>query len=390
MPRYRPVVATLTLAGLRVSELCALNCEHVDLARRELRVLDAKTPAGVRRVDIHDDLQDELAAYKAARGATWQPGEPAFLNARGKRWTRNAIAQHVIPPALEEANRQRAKAGLPAIRERGHAAHAALHLHRVAVRRRRRPGVRRRPGRARGRDDDQPHLPLRAAAAPARRDRASPAARDARVCRGRRATGTLADSRGRALSRQARPPRCSSVSWNTVEVSDAPARPSARVGRKRARVKTTGPLSSARGRRLITSRHSRRPRRPPRRWITWPRKAIARLGPAGDARDRRSRCRRMSPGSCMTRCHPDGPPSSREPSRARVDKSSMWRPRSSAEKAGKGRRHRFGSECTPRSSSQEAPVCRPFVDGETRTRTGDTTIFSRVLYQLSYLAPAQG
>jgi integrase len=117
MPRYRAVVATLTLAGLRVSEFCALNCEHVDLARRELRVLDAKTPAGVRRVDIHDDLQEELAAYKAARGETWQPGAPAFLNARGRRWTRNAIAQHVIPPALEEANRRREKAGLPAIRE---------------------------------------------------------------------------------------------------------------------------------------------------------------------------------------------------------------------------------------------------------------------------------
>ena len=71
----------------------------------------------MRRVDIHDDLQDELAAYKAARGATWQPGKPAFLNARGKRWTRNAVAQHVVPPALEEANRQRAKAGLPAIRD---------------------------------------------------------------------------------------------------------------------------------------------------------------------------------------------------------------------------------------------------------------------------------
>jgi len=66
MPRYRAVVATLTLAGLRVSELCALNCEHVDLGRRELRVLDAKTPAGVRRVDIHDDLREELAAYKRA------------------------------------------------------------------------------------------------------------------------------------------------------------------------------------------------------------------------------------------------------------------------------------------------------------------------------------
>jgi Phage integrase family len=80
-------------------------------------VLDAKTPAGVRHVDIHDDLQEELAAHKAARGAAWQPREPAFVNARGKRWTRNAIAQHVIPPALEEANRQRTKAGLPEIRE---------------------------------------------------------------------------------------------------------------------------------------------------------------------------------------------------------------------------------------------------------------------------------
>jgi hypothetical protein len=39
------------------------------------------------------------------------------VNARGKRWTRNAIAQHVITPALDEANCQRAEAGLPAIRE---------------------------------------------------------------------------------------------------------------------------------------------------------------------------------------------------------------------------------------------------------------------------------
>jgi hypothetical protein len=83
----------------------SLNCEHVDFARRELRVLDAKTPAGGRRVDIHDDLQNELAAYKAARSSTWQPGTPAFLNAPSKRWTRSAIAQHVLPPALKEANR---------------------------------------------------------------------------------------------------------------------------------------------------------------------------------------------------------------------------------------------------------------------------------------------
>ena len=33
-------------------------------------------------------------------------------------------------------------------------------------------------------------------------------------------------------------------------------------------------------------------------------------------------------------------------------------------------------------------ILQAFMSGETRTRTGDTTIFSRVLYQLSYLASA--
>jgi hypothetical protein len=36
--------------------------------------------------------------------------------------------------------------------------------------------------------------------------------------------------------------------------------------------------------------------------------------------------------------------------------------------------------------AQKPAHLQPFADGETRTRTGDTTIFSRVLYQLSYLA----
>ena len=40
----------------------------------------------------------------------------------------------------------------------------------------------------------------------------------------------------------------------------------------------------------------------------------------------------------------------------------------------------------PSPNKQKGPVSRAFRSGETRTRTGDTTIFSRVLYQLSYLA----
>jgi hypothetical protein len=40
----------------------------------------------------------------------------------------------------------------------------------------------------------------------------------------------------------------------------------------------------------------------------------------------------------------------------------------------------------PSRNKQKGPATRAFRSGETRTRTGDTTIFSRVLYQLSYLA----
>jgi hypothetical protein len=40
---------------------------------------------------------------------------------------------------------------------------------------------------------------------------------------------------------------------------------------------------------------------------------------------------------------------------------------------------------TPQTTETPVSIGRSG-DGETRTRTGDTTIFSRVLYQLSYLA----
>lgn len=123
-PHRRPADAALLTGrrhpdARRVTRQRAVRAQLRARRPRPARAARARrqTPAGVRRVDTHDDLQEELAAYKAARSETWKPEEPALLNARGKRWTRNAIAQHVIPPALEEANRQRARTGLPAIRD---------------------------------------------------------------------------------------------------------------------------------------------------------------------------------------------------------------------------------------------------------------------------------
>ncbi len=40
----------------------------------------------------------------------------------------------------------------------------------------------------------------------------------------------------------------------------------------------------------------------------------------------------------------------------------------------------------PREKGKRLAARGEAKDGETRNRTGDTTIFSRVLYQLSYLA----
>jgi len=93
VPLRRGIVATLTLAGLRVGELCALNCAHVDLL-------------------------DELSAYKQALGEDWQPTNPAFPNHRGGGQDRHAIARNVIAPAVTRADELRVEQGLPPIAQR--------------------------------------------------------------------------------------------------------------------------------------------------------------------------------------------------------------------------------------------------------------------------------
>jgi integrase len=62
----RPLLATLTFAGLRISEALALRWADVNLAGGRLRVSDAKTDAGVRWVPILPALRDELLARKAS------------------------------------------------------------------------------------------------------------------------------------------------------------------------------------------------------------------------------------------------------------------------------------------------------------------------------------
>jgi integrase len=90
----RAMLATLTFAGLRISELVALDWADVDLAAGRLRVRQSKTDAGVRHVDLLPVLAGELRALKAARLP--RPAEPVFPNAAGVRFNRKRIGTRVL------------------------------------------------------------------------------------------------------------------------------------------------------------------------------------------------------------------------------------------------------------------------------------------------------
>ena len=84
------MLATMVFAGLRISELIALDWRDVDLAAGRIRVRQSKTDAGIRYVDLLPVLRDELDALKAARNP--KPEEAVFPSAAGTRRTATGYA----------------------------------------------------------------------------------------------------------------------------------------------------------------------------------------------------------------------------------------------------------------------------------------------------------
>lgn len=105
----RPLLATLTFAGLRIGELLALRWSDVNLADGVLHVRDAKTDAGVRAVYLLAPLRDELAALKALR----RPERDAFVfgTATGRRDAASNVRRRLLAPAVELANERLREAG---------------------------------------------------------------------------------------------------------------------------------------------------------------------------------------------------------------------------------------------------------------------------------------
>jgi integrase len=104
---HRALLATMTLAGLRVGEACALRWRGVDLARAMLTVEESKTDAGEgRRIDLTPTLLDELKAHRAKHPDA-SGDDLVFATWTGRPRDRHNVRARVLLPALERANKKR-------------------------------------------------------------------------------------------------------------------------------------------------------------------------------------------------------------------------------------------------------------------------------------------
>jgi integrase len=111
----RALVATLVLAGLRVSEACGLCWRDVDLANGRIHVGNSKTAAGLREIPLLALLRDELAYHKAAAKGI-EPNDPVFPSASGRPRNKDNVRKRVVEPVAHRADellRERGQSPLP-------------------------------------------------------------------------------------------------------------------------------------------------------------------------------------------------------------------------------------------------------------------------------------
>lgn len=103
----RPLIAVLALGGLRVSEAVNATRGDLDLAGGRLKVVDSKTEAGVRSVELtaflHDELLDHVAACQSRRRAN-APGDPLFPTYSGGRLNPSNLRNRLLADGATKAN----------------------------------------------------------------------------------------------------------------------------------------------------------------------------------------------------------------------------------------------------------------------------------------------
>jgi integrase len=111
----RPFFALMFLAGPRISEAVGALLPQLDLYSEIWRILESKTSAGERDIDLTAFLLDELRPHLAARasrlGADLTPDSPLFPNREGNPLNENNIRGRVLPRIIEITNEKRLVAG---------------------------------------------------------------------------------------------------------------------------------------------------------------------------------------------------------------------------------------------------------------------------------------
>ncbi|MEA2401081.1 MAG: hypothetical protein QOK00_1484 [Thermoleophilaceae bacterium] len=100
----RAMIATLLMAGVRVSELCGLRGRHVDFAASRLDLTRdiTKTDAGVRVIPMVPALREILLAHRMA----WPFGaeDPVFPTRNGRPNTPDNVRSTIIDAVRDRAN----------------------------------------------------------------------------------------------------------------------------------------------------------------------------------------------------------------------------------------------------------------------------------------------
>lgn len=117
----RASLATLALDGFRVSEVCGFKVPQVDLRRARFKLPDAKTPKGVREVEMPVWLHVELRIYYQQRVQDKFPMRPKdffFGTSTGRRRDTDRYRDRVLARSVARANANRESEGFAPLPER--------------------------------------------------------------------------------------------------------------------------------------------------------------------------------------------------------------------------------------------------------------------------------
>lgn len=112
--RGRPLLATLAGAGLRIDEALSLVRANVNISKGTLDVVQAKTFAGIRTIDLTPALRDELALW-LDRSPFKDATDLVFPTLKGGKDNRQNVRRRLFLPTIKRANERLVKLGIEPI-----------------------------------------------------------------------------------------------------------------------------------------------------------------------------------------------------------------------------------------------------------------------------------